>query len=101
MVIHLKKQYGYDSKDITEKITEGTKADKSTAVFDVEIAEEESGSEEDEAPAENEHDDDGEGGGGDQYKKKEKKEKKMSQAIIEKFKIEREKLPYMVITKKG
>lgn len=125
MIVHFKKAYGYDSKDITEKINIGTHGNGGVTVFDVELPEslaksdeEDSDSSPDTAEAavnseSAESDENGMGGEEgeemdpdtqahkSEHKVKEAKTKKIAKALVDKMKIDVTKMPYLGIFKNG
>lgn len=98
MIVHFKKKYGYDSSEISEKITLATQTASQVMVFDLELPDKLM--EADEEASEGEESESSEDSGAD-WKVKEKKEKDLARSIVEKHEIEVSKLPYIAVYKGG
>ena len=96
MIVHFKKKYGYDSAEISEKITLATQTASQVMVFDLELPDKLM--ESDEEPSEGEE---GSEDSGSDWKLKEKKEKELARSIVEKHEIEVSKMPYIAVYKGG
>lgn len=97
MIVHFKKKYGYDSAEITDKVTLATQKAEKVTVFDLEIPdkldeEEDSENSEESADSEDSQSD---------WKIKEKREKEMARETVKKFDIQTTKLPYIGVFRAG
>merc|ERR1712194_13925 len=91
MVIHIKKKYGYDSKDITEKVNIAARNEAHVIVADLELAEEDEEKKEEDNPEEEESD----------WKKKERIEKEKCRELVAKYNLKRDQVPYVSVIRNG
>lgn len=90
MVMHYKKKFSYDSKDISDKLTIGLQGEKDVFIFDMELPDpkgedENSGGSEDSEAEESD------------WKRKERIEKENAAAMMEKYDIDPTQFPYISV----